>query len=305
MAAEQALPYGAYDDHEAGADVRVLTILARFGTGQYAHAEQEVDDIFRRRMPEVERTVLVVDNALTDTPVAERGPRMLIAGDNTAREFSAFDRAVRFMGPDIWRYDLVHFATSAFNTLYVDYLERFDTSLLAAAAGRPVCVGHIDCYNEPIEMLGFRTQHWIRTCFFFMPPTEVKALGSFVTIRNGSGFFSGNPEAPFRLDAPVSPTYREYVTAWLTGSDIGQGVKWHSSLELKPETLVSFERKAVTIFNEQLLGVRLRAMGCRLVDVTWVATMLARNRAAAVQWETSWQQQLANRDRDALVLPAH
>jgi hypothetical protein len=67
------------------------------------------------------------------------------------------------------------------------------------------------------------------------------------------------------------------------------------------ETLPAFEHKALSILNEHLLAVRLRAMGCRLIDVTWVATMLARGRAASVQWDTTWRQQLANRDCDAVV----
>lgn len=284
--------------------MRVLTILARFGTDQYAPAEQEVADIFRRRLPEVDRTVLVVDNALPRADVAGRGERMLIGGDNSSYEFSAFDRAVQFIGSEIWRYDLVHFATSAFNTSYVDYLQRLDVALLATAVQRPVCVGHIDCYNHPVDIMRFRTQHWIRSCFFFLPPSEVKALGSFVTIRDASRFFSHRPEAPFCTDAPLSRLYRQYIVDWLTGGDIGQGVEWHSRFELTRDTSSSFERKAVAIMNEQLLGVRLRALGCRLIDVTWLAAMLARDKSASVRWDTNWQEQLANRDRDALVLPS-
>jgi hypothetical protein len=253
-------------------------------------------------MPELDRTILIVDNALPMTAVPERGARMLIGGDNSAYEFSAFDRAIQFIGSDIWRYDLVHFATSAFNTLHVAYLERLGTPLLKAVANRPACVGHIDCYNEAVEILGFRTQHWVRSCFFFLPPAEVKALGRFVTIRDASGFFSHNSEAPFRPDAPLSCQYRQYIGDWLTGRDIGQSVQWHSRFDLTRETLPSFERKAVAIMNEQLLGVRLRAMGCRLIDVTWVATMLAKGDASSIRWATNWREQLAGRDRHAIIL---
>jgi hypothetical protein len=165
-------------------------------------------------------------------------------------------------------------------------------------------VGHIDCYNEAVEILGFRTQHWVRSCCFFLPPAEVKALGSFVTVRDASRFFSHDPEAPFSPDAPLSHQYRKYIIDWLIGSDIGQGVRWHSKLELTHETLLSFERKAVAIMNEQMLGVRLRAMGCRLIDVTWLASMLARKDAASIRWDTNWREQLAGRDRHAVVLPA-
>jgi hypothetical protein len=284
--------------------VRVLTILARFGTEQYPHAEQEIDDIFQRRMPGIDRTVIVVDNALP-RGFEERHPqRVLIGGDNSAREFSAFDCAIDSIGSDIWSYDLVHFATSAFNTLYVSYLQLFDMALLRAMTRRPVGLGHIDCYNDAVEILGIRTQHWIRTCFFFLPPTEVKVLGSFVTIRDGSRFFSANPDVPFRSDAPLTGTYREYITNWLTGGDIGQGVQWHSRLMLTRETLPAFENKALSIMNEHLLAVRLRAMSCRLIDVTWLAARLARDKAASVQWNTNWREQVSNRDRGTVVLSA-
>ena len=283
--------------------MRVLTVLVRFGTAQYPDAEAQIAGIFRRQLPSVERRLIVVDNGLPEDFEEGAGTRCVIGGDNQAREFSAFDRAVAFVGSDIWSFDLVHFATSAFNTLHVAYLPRIDMALLSAVARRPACTGHIDCYHHPVEIQGFRSQHWIRTCFFFMTPGDVKSLGSFVTIRDGDRYFSGDPQAPFRREASLSPRYREYITKWLVGDDIGQGVTWHSSFALTHETLASFEQKALTIMNEQLLSVRLRAMGCRLIDVTWAATML-RRRKPAIDWTASWREQLAGRDRDALVLPA-
>src|SRR5579864_3942538 len=120
--------------------MRVLTILVRFGTDLYPHAEEQIADIFRRQMGEVERAVLVVDNALPSGFVESHGSRVVIGGDNTGREFSGFDRAIQHLGSEIWRYDLVHFATEAFNTLYVEYLARFKTSLLIARTETPVCL---------------------------------------------------------------------------------------------------------------------------------------------------------------------
>jgi hypothetical protein len=283
---------------------RVLTILARFGTAQYANAEGEIAELFGRQMPAIDRDVLVVDNARPRHAVDDRDDgTTLIGGDNSAREFSAFDRAIEFLGSRIWSYDLVHFATSAFNQLYVAYLHRFDTRLLEALTGRAVCVGHVDCYNEPIDVLTYRSQHWIRSCFFFMPPAEVRALGSFVSVTEPARFFSGDPDDPFRADAPISERYREYITHWLTGGDIGQGVEWHSRFALTPGTLPEFEQKTRAILNEQLLGIRLRAMGCRVVDVTWLSSMLRHRAPRDIAWSTSWREQIANRDRD-VVAPA-
>lgn len=283
--------------------LRVLTILARFGIDQYADAEDTIGELFAGQMRDVERRVVVVDNALPRAFVDEREDgTALIGGDNSSWEFSAFDRAIEFVGADIWSYDFVHFATSAFNTLYVAYLDRFTSPLLTAASGRPACIGHIDCYNEPVRVGTYRAQHWMRSCFFFLPPAEVKVLGSFVSVPDGTPFFSGNPDAPFRSDAPLDQQYREYITQWLTGAGVGQGVSWHSTFALRRDTLHAFEQKARAILNEQLLSIRLQALGCRLVDVTWLSAMLRSHEPQAVPWSTPWRDQLANRDRDALLL---
>jgi len=279
---------------------RILTILARFGTERYPHALQEIDGVFARQLRAVDRTVVIVDNALPRDHMEERLDHVLIGGDNRAREFSAFDRALEFVGADIWSYDLVHFATSAFNTLYVAYLDRFEAGVLSAVTGRGVCVGHIDCYNDPVDVLTFRSQHWMRSCFLFLPPAEVKALGRLTSIVDGSRLFSGNPDEPFRDTAPVSRNYRDYVTTWLTGGDIGQGVEWHSTFRLTRETLPAFEQKAISIFNEHLLAIRLRALGCRLIDVTWLSSLLRTRSAQDIAWATGWQEQLAGRDRDSI-----
>jgi hypothetical protein len=282
--------------------LRVLTILARYGTDRYSRAEEEIAALFARRLSGIERRVVIVDNEQPRGFLEERSGSTVIGGDNNSREFSAFDRGIDFIGADIWSYDFVHFATSAFNTLYVAYLERFDSNLLQFLAGRPACVGHIDCYNEPIEIGTHGSQHWMRSCWFILPPTEVKALGSLVSVADGTPFFSGNPEQPFRADAPIGPRYREYILRWLTGDGVGQGVTWHSTFELTHATLAAFEQKARTILNEHLLSIRLRAIGCHLADVTWLSTKLRRGVGSRVLLSTSWREQLANRDRDALVL---
>jgi len=111
----------------SSASPRVLTILARFGTDQYREAESDIAELFARQLPAVDRQVLVVDNAQPRDVVEQRADgSTVIGGDNSTREFSAFDRALEFVGANIWDYDFVHFATSAFRTLYVAYLDRFE-----------------------------------------------------------------------------------------------------------------------------------------------------------------------------------
>jgi hypothetical protein len=278
--------------------VRVLTIFVRTGTVKYGTAEQELADLFLTQLPGVERDTIVVDTALPPCEVERSPGRVVIGGDNSSREFSAFDSGLAFAGDAVWNYDLVNLTTAAFRQLYTDYLERFRPEVLEAIAGRPVFLGHIDCYNEAVRVLGCTSQHWVRSSCVFVSPAELKILGSVVSARERKVWFSDDPAEPFRPEAPLSATYRRLITDWLMGKDIGQGVTWHSRFVLDSTSLSQFEQKALAILNEHLLGIRLRAAGCRTIDVTWLSSVLARGEP--VDWRTPWWRQLAGRDRHAL-----
>lgn len=284
--------------------MRVLTLLLRHGTAKYVEAENEIAELFARQMPEVERSTLIVDSALPPDHVEACGPhRTILGADNAFWEWSAADRGIAFLGDRIWSYDLVHVATAAFNMLYTAYLGRFRTPLLRAIAGRPLCLGHIDCYNEPVRLISFHSQHWIRTSFLFLPPAELKALRTLAAFRDAAALFSGDPERPFRQNAPISKNYQDYIYQWLTGGDIGQGVQWHSGFGVTREALPYFQQKTLAILNEHLFSIRLRAQGCQLIDTTWLATRLAAQPVEEVPWDLGWRAQLAQRGEDSLVIP--
>jgi hypothetical protein len=278
--------------------MRILIVFLRTGTTAYADGESQLARLYATQLPAVERDLVVVDNALPPGVAEQEAGRVVIGGDNAVSEFSAIDAAIAHLGPSIWRYDLVNIVTAAFQQLYVAFLERFTPPVVAAIASQPVCLGHIDCYNEEIGVLSYRSQHWLRTSFVMLPPRELAALGSVVSARHRRPWFSGRSEAPFAPDAPLSENYRKYILDWLLGEDIGQGVRWHKTLSLEGDGLLVFERKARAILNEHLFRIRLAAAGCRAIDVTWLSSELARGRRPA--WDTPWWQQLAERDRDAM-----
>ena len=133
---------------------------------------------------------------------------------------------------------------------------------------------------------------------FLRAAAELGILGSAVSAGDRDRWFSGNPERPFRDDAPLSANYKRLITDWLGGLDTGQGVSWHSQIAAD-ERLALFEQKALAILNEQLLSARLRAAGCQLVDVTWLASRIEGG-VARVDWQTPWWQQTAGREVDAV-----
>jgi hypothetical protein len=141
---------------------------------------------------------------------------------------------------------------------------------------------------------------WLRSSFVFLPPVELRLLGSLVSIDDPRSLFSGHPECPFRSDAPLSENYRQYIIGWLTGRGTGHGVEWHSRFELTRETLSLFEAKATAILNEQMMSSRLRAQGCALVDATWLATRHASlGEDEPLGAIPGWRWQITRRDVDA------
>ncbi|MFS2101656.1 hypothetical protein ACCC97_22125 [Variovorax sp. Varisp85] len=283
--------------------LKIVTLLVRHGTGKYPNALEDIQALFARQLPDVVHDCVIVDNTLPPGHEEALQPGVtLIGGSNAAWEFSAWDSGVAYLGSRLHAYDFVHLATSAFKQLYVAYLERFDGRMLDLLAGRGVAIGHIDYYNEPVDLLGVGCQSWVRTSFVFLSPTEVKILGSFVSVTSGVDFFSRDPRSPFKENAPISGGYRRNILGWLTGDGTEQGVEWHSRFKLDIDTLPFFESKTLAIFNEQMLSNRLRAQGCRLVDATWAATRAGRIAKGDVESFgviPPWQIQVTSRDRDA------
>lgn len=277
--------------------MRIVTLLARHGTQQYADAIDNLDELFARQLPEVGHDLVVIDNTLPEdyNKRFDRG-RLLIGSSNAHWEFSAWDSALTYLGRQIENYDLVHLATSAFQALDVRHLDRFHAGVLALLLGRGAALGHIDYLSEPVILCGRSSQAWMRSSWIFLRPYEVQLLGSLVSINDGEPFFSGNPDAPFRVDAPLSANYQKFILDWLTGGGTRQEVEWHSRFGLTMETLAYFEAKTLAILNEHMLGVRLRSQGCAMVDATWLATRAQLARKQPLGVIPSWRWQIAARE---------
>jgi hypothetical protein len=298
---DQAVPAVTRSRHRpTGRPLRVLTLLARHGSEQYATAVADMRELFARQLVTVDHDIVVVDTALA-RGTSSGGDVELIGGCNSAWEFSAWDDAIAHVGARLDEYDFVHLATSAFRQLYVGHLGRFEEPMLRIVDGQAVAVGHIDHHAAPVTLFGFAAQAWLRSSFILVPPRVLRRLGTLVSVVDREGIFSGDPATPFLDDAPVSQQWRENVLAWLTGDGTGQGTVWHSRFELTKRTLRRFEDKAVAIINEQMLTNRLRAAGCGIIDAIWLATR-ARQGDATLDAIPAWPDQLMARDTDARIV---
>jgi len=276
----------------------VLVLLVRYGTEKYPSALTDLLDFYRVQLPGVDPELIVIDNALPPAHQEDLGRNIiLIGGDNASWEFSGWDRGIAFAGRQLEQFDLVQLATDAFRALNSAYLDGITQRMLDVITHRAAALGHIDYFNQPVDLFGHHSQAWIRTSALFIPPAELQFLGSLVSVNDSAAFFSGDPSRPFVHDAPLSETFRGYIVDWLTGEGTGQGVTWHSRFALDEAELARFQAKALAVVNEHALSIRLRAQGCATVDAIWLAGRIARQRFRSPRplRFPDWQTQLAER----------
>lgn len=265
------------------APLRVLALLARHGTKKYPHALAELQAFYARVLypgrDSYRIVVLENDNSVAQGE-SDTAHVAFLRGDNGAFEFSAWEVGLRACTEDgsLAGADLVHFVTDAFGVPYSGYLQHISRAQLALCARETFALGHLDAYPRPITLQGQRSQSWLRTCFFFLSPRALERLGGSLVSIDPAAFFTDDPDAPFRPDAPLSARYRRYVTDWLNGPGLGHGA-WHSRFVRTRETMPYFRQKARAILHEHALSIRLRAAGVPTVDAAWLWLELRRRPA--------------------------
>lgn len=283
--------------------MRIVTLLARHGTEYYANAAGIVKAWFTQLLPGVQHHMVMIDTALEDGHEEQLAAHTVLIGSSNAHwEFSAWDRAIAYLDSSLDEFDLVHLATSAFGALDTSHLDDFSAEMLANIRRRSCAVGAIDYRSEPVVVYGTSSQAWLRSSWIFVPSNELRRLGSLASVTDVSQLFSGDAATPFRLDAPISTNYQQFILHYLTGTR--RGLEWHSHFELNPETLPRFEAKAKAILNEHLLSIRLRLQGCALVDATWLARRHAQWPSLPLECVPSWQYQISARKLIARKRPS-
>lgn len=250
--------------------MKILCLYVRHDTKAYPQSLSVLEEWYTRHGLLGDRTLWIIDNALAADRVPETvDGALVIAGDNRAWEFSSWEQALRRAREAGVAFDVVHFVTSAFNTLYTGYLEHFRPEMLEYVAMRNVCLGHVDGYTDPIELGGVISQSWIRTGFFFLSRAGTSSPAHWVNFPDPSVFFADPNSRAFRRDAPLSVNYQSRLTEWLEGEVIG-GHRWHSPVGEGSSENERFQRKTLAILNEHGLAIALRRAGIPLVDFCWL-----------------------------------
>jgi len=242
--------------------MKVLCLFVRFGKEKYRPALDRLLAWQKQNLPLAATETWIIDNALpADAVPTKEDSFLLLPGDNTLREFSAWDSVLSKQAHRVAGFDVIHFVTEMFDTLYTQYLDHFHPDLLDYVSQHSTCLGHIDCYDREISIGDQHSQHWIRTCFYFMSPASVGKIGHIVSIGDDSLLFD---EAGEFRPGTISHQYIRYITDWLGGVPI-QGVSWHSRIS----DPVLFRKKVLAIVNEHMFSIQLRRQGIHLLDYCW------------------------------------
>ncbi len=272
---------------------RLSAILVQYDRQKYSGAVERLVALLES-LETVDYRLVVVDNANPGGWSHEVSRRIVHAGgDNSAWEFSGFDRGLACLRGEI-ESDLFVFATDAFLAWGDDYLELIDDRTVEQCLELEACAGWTDSFQRECTLLGYAYNCWLRSSFLWMPADAVRRIRPLEHRFDPRQFFGPSAAAPFLPTAPLNDTLKSQILGWLTTHAQGRQLDeaWHSRFELDDDTLEKFQRKSLAIFREHLLSARLREVGIpcydfrllRLLDENGTTRRRFATRKAEWQW---------------------
>jgi len=248
--------------------INILCLFLQYGPNDYPQSLEKLHKWYQKQEENADFsvTVWIIDNKITkdyDGIDLETGHR-LISGDNAQSEFSGFQKILNKYQETIKTFDIIHFVTSAYDQLYTGYLDHFSTAHLYPILHRPLCLGHIDTYDEPILIDGNKSQSWIRTCFFFLSPQSLYSINQLNHFKSTQGILDISGE--YIENEIIDKNYIGNLRRWL-GGQIIQGVAWHGTITNHDD----LKRKTLAILNEHMLSLQFRKQGIDLIDYYWLS----------------------------------
>jgi glycosyltransferase involved in cell wall biosynthesis len=218
-----------------------------------------------------------------------------IGGDNSAWEFSAFDKGLAFARKNGFKQDLFAFVTDAYAAYGSDFLDLINEDIIEATLDWNACVGWVDAYPEEVELYGHRYREWLRTSFILVPHGIIDSLEPFAFPIDEKKVFGRQKNQKFADGSPVGDQLQKFLSDWLLdepGVEKTLSTKWHSNFKLTDKNESFFRQKASAIIREQMLSIRLREANIPVYDFR-LFSRLEKHYANQKFWRdnpgTNWQ----------------
>lgn len=244
-------------------NLRIAVLFVYADVKAYEHSAEALTEVFRMHPPYIS-PVVRIDNFNPDKEVTQIDEQTWdIPGDNTWREFSGFEKGIRFVETFENLPDVVVCVNDAFLNYArwgadVRYFRRlFNPIVLREAQSALIGVHCVpDTPAKDHRLLGYDVSEWIRTNFFALPySTAVDHLGPAVTEKEADELFdrewSGRMFKPNNL---CSKDFEEFQIEWMTR-------RWRWATTPDADNWQAMRMKLIAILNERMLTATIRAAG--------------------------------------------
>ncbi len=259
--------------------IRLSVIFLQYDRKKYSLAFEKLVGLISE-LGSLDFKIVVVDNANPGLWQHEISDHIMqIGGDNSAWEFSAFDRGIEYLAAEGHSADIYAFVTDAFLAYGDDYLELIDEATLRYCLRLRSPVGWVDSFMQDLTACGYSYRDWMRTSFFFLPAELLVKITPLATPLDPGVIFGPTAESPFLGSAPLNANLREHLLAWLTREKTNFTLNevWHSQLELTGNSFDFFKAKVLAILREHLLSARLLSLGIPCYDFRLVSKLAESN----------------------------
>ncbi len=289
--------------------LKLSVVFLQFDRSKYTVALEKLVSLVTG-LESVDSMIVVVDNANPGFWQHQLSDRIVqVGGDNSAWEFSAFDRGISFLATRNRPADIYAFVTDAFLAYGDDYLELIDATTLKYCLGLRSCVGWVDSFMQDLVACGYSYRDWMRTSLFFLPAELLPSIAPLATPFEPETIFGPTAKTPFSASAPLNANLQQRLLAWLTKEETNAALDevWHSQMELTDNTFDFFKAKASAILREHLLSARLQSLGISCYDFRLVKRLAESNvdLSAFSEIEKEQWQWLAGRDAEIKKQPRY
>ena len=216
---------------------------------------------------------ITVDNSvLKDVEMTLEKNLNFISGDNSTREFSGFDKGVRYLKRFRPKHgDLIIFANDTFHRSYGDeYLDLITAEKIQYILEDRSLLGYMDSFPKTVSGFGYDFSSWIRTSFFMLNYSVLDSILPFAIQENRELVFGNSPEEFFSNQNVLSENYKSYLRTWLfetpdSTSEFRES--WHSKKELNVSSFRELQQKAWCILCEQNLSAKAIKKNIKLVKM--------------------------------------
>lgn len=231
---------------------------------------EKLNDYIHSYCKKFDTKIVIVDNSEQKEFLNNNsGKDIIIAGDNSYREFSGYDIGFNYTKKKftLAKRDLIVFVNDTIGENNASQVLSLFTLPIYILAKLGFFTGYVDYFSDHMLVNKLRTKKWVRTHFFILNYSNVLKLYPF-TKRKYINCVLGNSKEKFFTET-IESNYSLYLEKWLFGPSNFHKNKWKNYSELNENNFVFFKKKCSAIILEHYLSAQSREMRVPIFPVNW------------------------------------